>query len=1338
MVKLSLCVIVGKNEAMELERLLKSAQGPLFDEIVVTTTQDDPEVKRVAEKYADKVPHFDWVHDFSAARNFCFDKASGNYIMWLDADDEISSQAYNQLVEIKGSLPNYDYALIGYSYAQDAQGHPVILLPRERIVRNTKELRWVDPIHEFISTHSGHRLLDRPDIIIHHRRTRAYDPSRNLSILKKVYDSGKASARNAFYYAKDLFENGFQEEAVGIFEKYLQNDGCDYYQNMAVACFRMAEYCNAHKDIKGEIKWLQKSLTISTEYAEPYYKMGVLFEDKGDIANAISMYEIAASKKADGLFGAKVAYHTLDPRNRLVLIYDKMRKYAKAYQHAEWISQRYPDDKNYQFNMVYLRGKLEEPPAARYVRNLKDRSNISLGWPLSFVMEEDPSQRIRRLNISEELRRLGVHSVIASGYNSVDDIKALAERWSKDFDIMIFSSFTQRDVLLARECSQKGLIILVDINEDIMGYPQVREMLGVANGVVVCSTALVDKLKGLAKRVMVIEDAVEAPEEEYDYNLPEREGKPVALFMGMGGNSFLVTDYLKDVIEEAGYQLEVCTEWDNATVPWHLDTWRKTMNNCHVVLCPQRVEVQPAKSNIKAAQAMSFGIPVIASPLPAYKEFISNGENGFLCETKAEWKEALIKLKDKKLRELIGKKGRETAEGFSLRNMTNKWVTAVETLYPILIKEGTTFVKPIEEGNTPTPPATIPIIIPVYNEVEYLKACVTSIHMNTTLPYQIVLSDAGSGEETWRYLDTLKGISIIGRRGVRKSFSEAVNDGVRSIIASSTYFVVLNSDVLVSSGWLESLVGKMTSVDRLAACGVLSNCDRGWLHGAPGTPQYPMTLPKSNLELVPGMKYSQVMPHLDELNSFMAESNTKLNGTFVKQKWVAYYATIFAKSAWEEVGYLDPLFKNGCEDLDHCRRLQSMNYEIGQAMDSFVYHFGGISRGAYQNENRESYDKEDSYNHKVYAKKWEKKRVAIYTGPAWEKWNRDTVDKGMAGSETWASELGASLVAKGYAVTLFNDCPVDGEVDKYGVEYRFHDKFAEWLSYHYVDHVILSRTCYPLQTYKVPSLDVSVMVHDVFINSDKNYDTKAWAVRRFACLSDWHIDFFSKHHSIPREKIVLTANGVRPELYAEELPKENMAVYSSSPDRGLHQLLMMVPEIRKEVPDFKLVVAYGFHNWKAAAQQRNNPKELEYIKTLEDLLAQPGVEYVGRADKETLAKYQLRAKVWLYPTWFSETFCITLIENGFAGNAAVTVPYAGILTTGGSAPVYIQGPDGVEVSQWCYDGEYLTRFAEEAVLLLKDEEYRLKKAAEMKVNALKYTWEAVAGMWVKEWGGPQT
>ncbi|MEK6920783.1 MAG: glycosyltransferase, partial [Nanoarchaeota archaeon] len=64
----SLCMIV-KNEESCLERCLLSVQG-LVDEIIIVDTGSDDGTIAIAQQFTDKIFHFQWSNDFSAARNF--------------------------------------------------------------------------------------------------------------------------------------------------------------------------------------------------------------------------------------------------------------------------------------------------------------------------------------------------------------------------------------------------------------------------------------------------------------------------------------------------------------------------------------------------------------------------------------------------------------------------------------------------------------------------------------------------------------------------------------------------------------------------------------------------------------------------------------------------------------------------------------------------------------------------------------------------------------------------------------------------------------------------------------------------------------------------------------------------------------------------------------------------------------------------------------------------------------------------------------------------------------------------------------------------------------------
>lgn len=360
-----------------------------------------------------------------------------------------------------------------------------------------------------------------------------------------------------------------------------------------------------------------------------------------------------------------------------------------------------------------------------------------------------------------------------------------------------------------------------------------------------------------------------------------------------------------------------------------------------------------------------------------------------------------------------------------------------------------------------------------------------------------------------------------------------------------------------------------------------------------------------------------------------------------------------------------------------------------------------------------------------------KKKIAIYTGGAYEPWCRDTVDAGLAGSETWAAELAAEFSRRGHSVILFNQCTTDGEVDRDGVVYRDYTKIQEVIAYDYLDVFISSRTCDPL-SWSLRSRSIYIMIHDIWLNGDPTYDLRDWRVSKYVYLSNWHKDFLLQHHkAMNPNKMMLSMNGVNQELYVGSYEKKNQMVYSSSPDRGLRELLLMLPEIRKVVPDFKVFCTYGFKNWEGAASTRNNPEELREINKIKELMKQPGVEYLGRVDKKTLAKLQMDSKVHLTPTFFTETFGISYVENGLAKNAILSSNLGGLQTTVGDSGILL---DGFADYGGSHPQAYKDRFIAESIKLLTDEEYRLCWSEKAYKKAQQYTWKNCADDWVKEFG----
>jgi glycosyltransferase involved in cell wall biosynthesis len=118
--------------------------------------------------------------------------------------------------------------------------------------------------------------------------------------------------------------------------------------------------------------------------------------------------------------------------------------------------------------------------------------------------------------------------------------------------------------------------------------------------------------------------------------------------------------------------------------------------------------------------------------------------------------------------------------------------------------------------------------------------------------------------------------------------------------------------------------------------------------------------------------------------------------------------------------------------------------------------------------------------------------------------------------------------------------------------------------------------------------------------------------------------------------------------------------------------------------------------------------------------------------KAELAKLQCEAKVWVYPTWFHETFCISAVENAAAGNALIYSDIGGLKTTIGGAGIVIP-PDGIISNRTGdYPDAVATDIINATVSLLTDEQRREHYAALAAHKTESYTWGKAADGWIAQ------
>ena len=140
---LSLCMIV-KNEEALLPTCLESVKDHV-DEIVIVDTGSTDRTVEVATKYNAKIYHHPWENSFSKARNYSLKYATCDWILILDADEEISG---NDAPRLKSLIRESSADLI-YLQVLDktTEGKIVSVLNSERLFKNHHGIRYDGIVH---------------------------------------------------------------------------------------------------------------------------------------------------------------------------------------------------------------------------------------------------------------------------------------------------------------------------------------------------------------------------------------------------------------------------------------------------------------------------------------------------------------------------------------------------------------------------------------------------------------------------------------------------------------------------------------------------------------------------------------------------------------------------------------------------------------------------------------------------------------------------------------------------------------------------------------------------------------------------------------------------------------------------------------------------------------------------------------------------------------------------------------------------------------------------------------------------------------------------------------
>lgn len=225
------------------------------------------------------------------------------------------------------------------------------------------------------------------------------------------------------------------------------------------------------------------------------------------------------------------------------------------------------------------------------------------------------------------------------------------------------------------------------------------------------------------------------------------------------------------------------------------------------------------------------------------------------------------------------------------------------------------------------------IITVVSGGMEITKNYIESVINNTKILFRLIIVDNKSDSATMGYLrglkDALKDRLTLIENSENLGWIKAVNQGLK--ISTAPYVCVMNNDVIVSAGWLDSMVDIMDKNQRVG----LMN------------PRW-------------------------EKKSFKG-----LGGEYIETDWCRGFCVLIRKEVIDKIGYFDEAYGFGYwEDHDYSVRAINAGYIPALALNSFVEHIKNVSVKSAMKQ--KEWDKLFARNRNTFEKKWGKpKRIII-------------------------------------------------------------------------------------------------------------------------------------------------------------------------------------------------------------------------------------------------------------------------------------------------------------------------------------------------------------------------
>ena len=388
---LSVCMIV-KNEERFLEDCLNSVRA-VADQIIVVDTGSTDRTVEIARAFDAEIHTFAWQNDFSAARNESIKHATGDWILWLDADERLLPESIPEIEKcLKPEAKPLAYVVQIHNLQKDGRNYK--LSGAHRLFTNHRGIRFNGRIHE--------------QVVYSLAQLKGEERESNIRLLHLGYGLDDAAQDKKNRRNRKLLEQMVREEPNNAYAHFTlaQNYGLTGEPGKAVKHYKLAwKLQNFTKGMQASLlntmaeaemklgksqdaaRHCRQSIALIPEQVGAYYLLHKMAEEEQDDEAAIKWLQELYRQNAHLQSAAKristdVLFDEILLATKLAGLFIKTGKRDRALAELRTVLQKYPESDEIKRSLLQIASDSGDFALAKQILEEVQPTELPLFWDL--------------------------------------------------------------------------------------------------------------------------------------------------------------------------------------------------------------------------------------------------------------------------------------------------------------------------------------------------------------------------------------------------------------------------------------------------------------------------------------------------------------------------------------------------------------------------------------------------------------------------------------------------------------------------------------------------------------------------------------------------------------------------------------------------------------------------------------------------------------------------------------------------------------------------------------------------------------------------------------------